>query len=522
MSSAIRLTKIVATLGPASNSPEKIRELIQAGVDIFRLNFSHATSMERLAEIVADIRAASEAMHKPVAILGDLQGPKFRVGTLLNDEPVMLATDAHVQLSALSQPGTASHITTPNTELIAVLDVGHRLLLDDGNLAMDVVNVEQTPQGKILTCQVLRGGLLKAKKGINVPNLAGGIDALTERDKAYALFALVEQLDFIALSFVQSAQDILALRRFLQENSDAQNGKKEPVKLPLIIAKIERPKAIDAIDDILAETDGLMVARGDLGVELAQERVPMIQKRLIEKANALQKPVITATQMLESMIHSPIPTRAEVSDVANAVIDGSDAVMLSAESAVGDYPVDAVATMARILKACEEELPNWPIHEDRRLHLPKDVPLEVTLRETIAFGAALSARRIHAKAIVVFSYSGRMARRVSKHKPRLPIFAFTNSVAVARRMMILSGVVPILLPASAHTDDALHHAELALKTLDYVEIGQTVVCVAGQTPFAGMTHAILLRAFGESLTPQDLMLIEKQACPIFFPIPAFA
>ncbi|MEB3244391.1 MAG: pyruvate kinase [Vampirovibrionales bacterium] len=515
----VRLTKIIATLGPASNTPEKITELILAGVNVFRLNFSHATTMERLAEIVADIRAASDALHQQVAILGDLQGPKFRVGELENHEPVTLNAHDKVLLSAKKMPGTAQHITTPNTELVAVLAPGHRLLLDDGNLALDVIEATGiNADDKVLTCQVLRGGLLKEKKGINVPNLSSGIAALTERDKAYCLFAMAQNLEYIALSFVQNADDIKGLKAFMLQNA-------EPgARLPQIIAKIERPKAIDAIDEILKETDGLMVARGDLGVELAQERVPMIQKRLIEKANLAQKPVITATQMLESMIHNAVPTRAEVSDVANAVIDGSDAVMLSAESAVGAYPVEAVATMARVLTTCEQELPDWQGVDERRLrytqegrdaeHQQQDI--QCSFYDTIAQTAALAAKRTQATAIVVFSYSGSMARRISKRKPRLPIYAFTTEPGVARLMALYGGVVPMVLPPSTHTDAALHHAELALKTQQQVALGDTVVYCAGKTPFSGMTNALRLHVFGDTLSHQELETIEQHACPLAY------
>jgi len=485
----MRLSKIIATIGPASKSPEMIRKLFKAGVNMVRINFSHG-SREDIKEVIRSVREISRELMLPVAILGDLQGPKFRVGEFENHQPIMLEKGSIVKFSASEKPGNSEHITTNTPEIIEELEVDQEILLNDGALALSVV---EKPSEHELICRVKIGGLLGEKKGINVPGVKmAGLVAMTEKDKGDAVFAMEQGLDYLALSFVRSYQDVLFLRRFLEEN--ALPGK----TLPQIIAKIEKPQALDEIDAIIETADGIMVARGDLGVEMKPEKVPSIQKMLINLANEAEKPVITATQILESMIQNPGPTRAEVSDVANAVFDGSDALMLSGETAVGKYPCEAVEAMARIIREAESHFAEWHHRveiESFILDIAKNQALK--FHQAIAQAAGFAARKARAKAIVVMSFSGKMARRISKRKPQKPIIALTPNESVYRQLNLLWGIYPLLVTVEETTEKTLAEAEKTIMAQGFLKKKDTIVFCAGQTHLSGITNTIKIYQLGE-------------------------
>ncbi len=487
----MRLAKIVSTLGPATSNPDMIRQLLLAGVNIFRLNFSHAQH-EKLAETIRWIREISRELNLPTAILGDLQGPKFRIGELEDHRPVMLEQGQTVRFAVGTHPGNQGLLTTATPQIIEELKVGDEVLLNDGLIVLNVL--ERLSQHEII-CSVVVGGLLGQKKGINVPGIKmANLSAMTEKDKVDAVFALQQDLDYIALSFVRSYQDILYLRRFLEENMP------EGQTTPLIIAKIEKPQALDEIDAIIATADGIMVARGDLGVELRPERVPVIQKMLIQKANHAEKPVITATQMLETMIQQSSPTRAEVSDVANAVFDGSDALMLSGETAVGKYPVETVRMMARIIQETESHYMEWNHHVETQ-----DMVAEATsdrvlkFHEAIAQSACHAARKANTKAIVVLSSSGRMARRISKRKPQRAIIALTPNSKVYRLLNLLWGVYPLKMAQTESTDETFCAAEEAIINSGLLHKRDPIVFCAGQTHISGISNTIKIYPLGDVL-----------------------
>lgn len=413
-------TKIVATIGPASRSPEVMRQMIQAGMSVARLNFSHG-SYEDHAQTIALIRAISAELDTPVTILQDLQGPKIRVGDLM-DGGMELVEGERLSLVPVAefqhQPHTVS-IDYPH--LAAEAQPGTPILLDDGLLELIVKEVD----ANAVHCQIIKGGWLKSHKGVNLPSLNLRLPSMTEKDQEDLEFGLSQGVDWISLSFVRRAEDVQTLKALL-----AEQGKAE---IP-VLAKIEKPQAIENLEQILEECDGIMVARGDLGVELPPERVPLLQKHIIRRCNQIGIPVITATQMLESMIHNPRPTRAEASDVANAIVDGTDAVMLSGESAVGNYPVQAVSMMARIAATVEKDIQyinNPPNKQD----------------ETHALSEALNAidQTLNLRYIVAFTSSGYTARLAAEERPRAPIVAMTPSLKVYHRLNLVWGVQPILL-----------------------------------------------------------------------------
>jgi pyruvate kinase len=508
-----RLTKVIATLGPASQG--RLDEMIEAGVNVFRLNFSHKSAKEdreQLAAVIKSIREAADRCDKPVAIMGDLQGPKFRIGELKDHQAITLVPKAKLRLSVGTEQGTTDHIYTKNAAVVNGLSVGHRVLLDDGCLELKVL--ERYDKDNLLT-EVVVGGKLGEKKGINVPDIVVS-SKLSDKDKEDAKFAVEQGLDYICLSFVQTADDVYELREFMKANSGSDVHPENPsriqkhvswaLKLPLIISKIEKPQAVDNINSILEATDGIMVARGDLGVELSLERVPAIQKQLIEASNNLQKPVITATQMLQTMIDNPVPTRAEVSDVANAVFDGSDAVMLSAESAVGSYPVQSVQTMVRIIEEAEKDL-NRSINRRRNavfVEMQQALTTSEVENPAFAFHQAIAqcvvsaARKSKSTAIVVLSYSGLMAMRISKFKPDVPIIALTPSKVSYRRMALLGYVYPILFEFKATVDETLRAAEKVIEDKGYLGHGDNVLVCAGYIDkLPGLTNTIKLYNFGE-------------------------
>ena len=409
-----RKVKILATVGPASSSPTMLAKLYKAGVDAFRVNMSHGDHALHAATIAA-IRALEKDVGRPIAILCDLQGPKLRVGQFKGGK-AFIRHSAHFTLDRDPAPGDDTRVCLPHPELFAVLTKGQRLLIDDGKLRFKVIRADADS----ILCSAEVGGAISDRKGVNVPDTVVPVPALTPKDRADLAFALEHGADWIALSFVQRPEDVAEARRLI-------GGKCS------LIAKIEKPAAIDSLDGILELADGVMVARGDLGVELLPEEVPPLQKRIVEAARRLGKPVIVATQMLESMIESPAPTRAEVSDVANAVYDGADAVMLSAETAAGAWPVEAVTIMDRIGTQVEAD-PGY----DARVHFIHTPP-DATTADALAQSAASIASTVTTAGIIVFTLSGSTARRVARERPLVPMLVLTPSLKTARRVALLWG-----------------------------------------------------------------------------------
>lgn len=449
------VTKIVATIGPASATPDVIRQLILAGVNVARLNFSHGEH-EVHARAVQNIRGIAEDLGRPVAILGDLQGPRIRIGVL--PEALSLAVGETV---VLVHEDTAADGEIPVTydDLATDVKVGGSILVDDGLIALEVTKVE----GPRVHCTVRYGGLLKSNKGMNLPGIDVSAPSLTDKDRADILFAIEQDLDYLALSFVRRPEDILELKALLPKGM-------------LVVAKIEKDSALERIEGILKVSDAVMVARGDLGVELPFEEVPLQQKRIISLANRYGRPVITATQMLESMIQNPRPTRAEASDVANAILDGTDAVMLSAETAAGLHPVLAVRAMRRIATAAEQA----PVA--RGQGLDRLAPGEATIEETIAAASVTAVRLLGAQTIVVFTKSGFSARIVAARRPNVNIVVLTDNRRTYNQLALVWGVTPFLVP---HCDQYTQMATMARALLlqhKLAEPGERVVVTAG-VPF---------------------------------------
>jgi pyruvate kinase len=399
-----RRAKIVATLGPSSNTEPVIRNLVRAGMDVVRLNFSHG-SYERKLAVIEKVRKISREERKPICILGDLQGPKIRTSELKDHQPVLLKEGGRLVITPREVPGTAALVGTTFKTLAENVEQGSRILLSDGLIEL---RVHQVIDGDVV-CEIINGGMLGESKGINLPGIPVRVPSLTEKDAEDLEFALKNGVDAIAVSFVRTAEDVRLVR-----NRVAALGYET-----WIIAKLEKPQAIEDLDAILNASDAIMVARGDLGVELPPEQVPAIQKHIIRRASEFRKPVITATQMLESMIENPRPTRAEVSDVANAVYDGSDAVMLSGESAIGKYPVEAVSMMARIVVDAERNIKE--LRAERRQHQH----IHLSIAETICEATAHAADDLDLRGIAVFTESGKTARQLSKYHPTSPIFALS-------------------------------------------------------------------------------------------------
>ncbi len=461
----MRRTKIVATLGPASDSEQRIRQLIEAGVDVTRLNFSHGTHAEHAAQI-ARIRAVSANLGKPVAILQDLQGPKIRTGPLRNNGPVMLQDGAEFVITTEQIEGDAERVSTTYAQLPLDVAVGDRVLLSDGLIELTVSAVK----GNDVTTKVVHGGSLREHQGINVPGSGMSTPAITEKDREDLQFGLDQGVDYVAMSFVRRADDVQQLKNLI-----AAAGKKTP-----IVAKIEKPQALQEIEAILDATDVIMVARGDLGVEMPPELVPIVQKDLISAASRQNVAVITATQMLESMMHNPRPTRAEASDVANAIFDGTDAVMLSGETAAGEFPVEAVKMMARIADAtegCKRYLEQLDIiQRDRRQREEANPSL------AIAHAAGTISTTTNVEAIVAFTMSGYTARLVSKDRPPVPVFALTPSEDIARRVALYWGVTPIISPCFEHLNELDGFVRSVLPRYGYGT--GTSVAVTGGHPLA--------------------------------------
>src|SRR5712692_6041610 len=407
----MRRTKIVCTIGPATSSEEQLERLMRAGMNVARLNFSHGTHDEHAA-VIERIRRISARLGCPIAILQDLQGPKIRVGSLQGGQPIRLVDGAQVTITTRPVAGDSQTIPTTYMHLPQDVKPGDRILLDDGLMELRVLDAGATD----VRCQVVHGGLLKEHKGINLPGVAVSAPALTEKDREDLRFGVMHGVDYVALSFVRQPEDVLEAKDLIRQ-FQVEKGETDQVMPPPLIAKLEKPEALAHLDDILAAVDGVMVARGDLGVEMAPEKVPLIQKRIISTCNDVGLPVITATQMLESMITHPRPTRAEASDVANAILDGTDAIMLSAETATGAYPIEAVEMMVRI--ALETEAGNRTAHQPQCKHLTK--------AHAVSHAARALSEEASVQAIVVFTRSGTSAHLFSKDRPRTPIFAYTPS-----------------------------------------------------------------------------------------------
>lgn len=484
----LRKTKIVATLGPASRHPEGIRSLIEAGVNVFRFNYSHA-EYDALTVAYEDVRRISAELGKPVAILSDLQGPKFRVGFFEGGESITLTKGQSIHFAYGTDKGNDTLINCNVKELVGALEIGSPILLDDGNIELIV---QQRISPEKVVCLVQNSGILKERKGVNVPTISIPVPAMSDKDKHDCLFAMKLGTDFVALSFVQRAADVVELRQFMVDNGFG------GANMPKIVSKIEKPQALEALDAILVETDALMVARGDLGVELKPEQVPFAQKDMILKARLAGKPVITATQMLESMIKNPVPTRAEVSDVANAIFDGTDAVMLSAETASGMYPAKAVNMMVRVAAESETHLNTCARNQAQFEAALATVatPTASSFPETIAKATVESAKKANVKAIVVLSFSGAMASRIAKYRPTVPVVALTPNQQVFNQLCLLSGVYPILFNAPASTDETFAYIKHALQAQGYCQPEDKVVICSGNTNLVGFTNSLRLSTIG--------------------------
>ncbi len=457
-----RKTKIVATIGPASNTPEMIEGLLKAGVDVVRLNLSHGSRKAHEA-VVAAVREASGRLNLPVAILMDLQGPKIRIGRLKHG-PVEIKAGGLMTLTPEEIDGDGSRITTTYKDLYKDVSPGDRILIDDGLIEVRVKEVK----GAEVECEVVYGGPLSEHKGFNLPGVKVSAPALTEKDIEDLKFGVKNEVDYIALSFVRKAADIFELKDRLKGMLRGKGA-----EIP-VIAKIEKAEAIGDLDAIMEESDGVMIARGDLGVELSPERVPVLQKKIISRANEAGKVVITATQMLESMINNPRPTRAEASDVANAVFDGTDALMLSGETAVGRYPVKAVEMMVKITEEAEEAA-----LAQRHMLRRKDRHEAGSFAQAVAFAALAASSEVNPKAVVVFSESGDTAKVMSKLRPTPPIVAFTPRERTWRRLALVWGVRPFLIEYGTHTDEMICRGEAALLDNGLARLGDTVVVLSG-------------------------------------------
>jgi pyruvate kinase len=471
-----RKVRILATLGPASATPEMIRTLLQAGADAFRLNMSHGSHADHLSRIEI-IRSLEKELDRPTTILADLQGPKLRVGRFEGDKQVLQNGQSFV-FDRDETLGTSKRVNLPHREIFEAVEPGARLLIDDGKLVVRVTSVSADR----LETQVEVGGAISNNKGLNVPDAVLPMAALTEKDRADLAFALDHQVDWIALSFVQRPEDVAEARRLIAGRA-------------ALLAKIEKPAAIDRLEGILELADAVMVARGDLGVELPPEDVPPMQKRIVESARRMGRPVVVATQMLESMITSPSPTRAEVSDVATALYDGADAIMLSAESASGQFPVEAVSMMNRIATRVERD-PSYAA----RVHFT-ETPADPTTNDAIAEAAGNIVGTVSAAAIVCFTMSGSTARRIARERPSVPLLVLTPSAKTARRMGLLWGAHAVRTRDVASFEEMVGKAKRMALRHGLAKAGDRIVVVAG-VPFGtpGSTNVVhVVRLAGDEL-----------------------
>jgi pyruvate kinase len=470
-----RRAKIVCTLGPATASAERIAGLVAAGLDVARLNLSHGSHADH-QQVYERIRAASDATGRSVGVLADLQGPKIRLGAF-PDGPVRLCAGDQFTITVDDVPGTRSEASTTYQGLAGDVQPGDHILIDDGRVLLEVTGVT----GSRVATSVLVGGTISDHKGINLPGVSVSAPALTEKDRADLRWAISLGADMIAMSFVRKPSDAEAARAIMDECG---------VQLPLI-AKIEKPEAVESLAEIVDAFDGIMVARGDLGVEMPLEQVPLVQKRAIALAKEKARPVIVATQMLESMISAPRPTRAEVSDVANAVVEGADAVMLSAETSVGEYPVETVATMARVVRATEDEC----LRPQSSL-----ARVPTTTGGAIARAAAEVGAIVGARALVAFTMTGETARRLARYRSSIPLLAFTSVPATRSQLALTWGVETFIVPSVNHTDEMVRQVESALLDIGRCEKGDKVVIVAGSPPGSpGKTNALRVHRIGDAV-----------------------
>ncbi|WP_343345467.1 pyruvate kinase [Sphingomicrobium sp. XHP0239] len=472
-----RKVKILATLGPASNTPEVIEALMRAGADAFRINMSHGKQSDKIA-LVEHIRGLEDKLGRPTTLVFDLQGPKLRVGTF-DGGSAELSEGATFTLDRDEAPGDATRANLPHPELFEAITEGSTLLVDDGKIRLKATSVTETA----IATEVMVGGTIRDRKGVNVPDVLIPIPALTEKDRSDLQFALKQGADWIALSFVQRPEDLVEARELVGDHPAA------------IMAKIEKPQAVDRLDEILREADAVMVARGDLGVELPPELVPPVQNRIVAMARQHGKPVVVATQMLESMISSPTPTRAEVNDVADAIYDGADAVMLSAESAAGDYPVEAVTMMDRIGRAIEADE-----RYGDRIHFTETLP-DATTADALAESARGIARTIDAKAMACYTSSGSTARRIARERPSVPILVMTASLQVARRLGLLWGTHAVRTRDVDSFEEMVGKAKRMALRNGIAEGGDRLVLTAG-VPFgvSGSTNVVhVVKLSGDEL-----------------------
>lgn len=471
MSIGERRTKIVCTLGPSSNSEEKIDQLVRTGMNIARLNFSHGT-YDQHEKVIQNLRKVADRYDVSLPILADLQGPKIRIGQMKDGAQEIVKGD-YVTLTSEEIIGSSETIPVDYKDFVGDAVEGNRVLIDDGLLELKVIK----KNADSLVAQVVVGGMLKSRKGLNLPDVDISMSSLTEKDIEDLEFAVSKGVDYVAMSFVRSADDIQeVISRVRAEGSNAG-----------IIAKIEKPEAVDVIDDIIEESTGIMVARGDLGIEIASEKVPLVQKKIIDRCRQAGKPVITATQMLDSMIENPRPTRAESSDVANAVLDGTDAVMLSGETAAGEYPVQALQTMDKICRSVENDAP----HIYNSLSYRKPEWKEKQVIESLAYSCVVLAENVEAKVISTITHSGSTARRIAKFRPQVPIVAFTESDEVRRQLGLVWGVRPVKIDEIFDTDKSVKLMEKHLKNHGLVNRGERAIVATGM-PIAkrGRTNMI--------------------------------
>ena len=500
----MRKAKILATLGPASNQQFIIETMLNAGLNAVRINMSHGTQTEH-TETIRHARAAASALEKPLSILVDLSGPKIRTRTLENGQPIELVHGQAFVITTREITGNDREVSTNFSHLPEAVDPGARILLDDGSIELVVESKTETD----VVCRVVTGGMLGERKGINLPNTPLPIPSMTEKDHIDLIWAMEQNVDYVALSFVRTAQDCKEVKDIIKKLNKRTLGR------ALLVAKIEKAEAIENLDEIIAETDGVMVARGDLGVETSVELVPVYQKSIIEKAVANDKFVITATQMLQSMIENPFPTRAEASDVANAVWDGTDAVMLSAETATGRHPVEAIKTMVRIIDAAETL-------KAEQLRKPVKLSQAASGRTSQALckAAAYAAKEVQTEKVAVFTESGLMARRLSSFRSGVQTFALTTSHDAYNQLSVIWGVRPLFdrrLNAGAvssvgdttmldlmnvesdATEEMLRVGEQTLRDMQLVEDGETIIMLAGRLSGLGLSSSVVVWTIGETV-----------------------
>lgn len=472
----MRKTKIVCTIGPATESEEMIEQLILAGMNVARLNFSHGSHEEHKRRIDL-IKKARERLKKPVAIMLDTKGPEVRLG-YFKDGKAEIRKGQRFVLTIRDIQGDNSRCSISYKELPEEVSTGTRILIADGIIELKVVEKDKTD----VVCEVVNGGTLGDRKNVNIPGATSKLPAITEKDISDLVFGIENEVDFVAASFIRKATDVLEIRKILEENGG---------RFMQIISKIENQEGVDNCDEILKVSDGLMVARGDLGVETPPEEMPLLQKLLIKKANDAGKPVITATQMLDSMIRNPRPTRAEVTDVANSIIDGTDAIMLSGETAAGKYPIEAVRTMAAIAERAESAL-----DYGKGLHSFSDS--KITVANAISHASCTTAFELKAAAIVTPTHSGSTARMISKFRPKAPILAATPDEKIMRRMCLIFGVYPVKVPPSENTDEIIELSVNSAVAAEFVKSGDLVVITAGiPAGVAGTTNLIKVHIVGE-------------------------